>query len=197
MGCFLRNSAQHQKRWPSWSWGQAQIFHAVADAGSLTHAGENKPEPVAICGQPPDRAGWKEQLIPTCSRRHMRLRADPSRNKASLLFDATSRPCVKKTARYRCGAHPRQRRRRSLANCGRHHDNRLWHLIGWHLACPKLYEKHTTRLSSRPDAREERVLGPFLCVKRCGHPHERAVRRRSGAQKKLMMIKMCMYASPA
>ena len=47
-------------------WDKLRIFHAVASAGSFTHAGQIA-GPVAVGGQPPDQRAGGRDLHARCS----------------------------------------------------------------------------------------------------------------------------------
>ncbi len=167
-------------------WDKLRIFHAVADAGSLTHAGDKlNLSQSAVSRQ---IRGLEEQLNTTLFHRH--ARGLILTEQGELLFDATvamSRRLDTAAARIRDSEEEVFGELRVTTTTG---FGTLW------LAprLPKLYEKY-------PDLKvdlmlEERVLDLPM------READVAIRMKEPSQadlvrKKLMMIKMCLYASPA
>lgn len=167
-------------------WDKLRIFHAVADAGSLTHAGDKlNLSQSAVSRQ---IRGLEEQLNTNLFHRH--ARGLILTEQGELLFDATvamSKRLDTAAARIRDSEEEvfGELRVTTTTSFGT-----LW------LAprLPKLYEKY-------PDLKvdlmlEERVLDLPM------READVAIRMKEPSQadlvrKKLMMIKMCMYASPA
>ena len=167
-------------------WDKLRIFHAVADAGSLTHAGEKlNLSQSAVSRQ---IRGLEEQLNTNLFHRH--ARGLILTEQGELLFDATaamSKRLDTAAARIRDSEEEVFGKLRVTTTTG---FGTLW------LAprLPKLYEKY-------PDLKvdlmlEERVLDLPM------READVAIRMKEPSQadlvrKKLMMIKMCLYASPA
>ncbi|MBQ0804528.1 MULTISPECIES: LysR family transcriptional regulator [unclassified Sulfitobacter] len=167
-------------------WDKLRIFHAVADAGSLTHAGEKlNLSQSAVSRQ---IRGLEEQLNTNLFHRH--ARGLILTEQGELLFDATaamSKRLDTAAARIRDSEEEVFGELRVTTTTG---FGTLW------LAprLPKLYEKY-------PDLKvdlmlEERVLDLPM------READVAIRMKEPSQadlvrKKLMMIKMCLYASPA
>ena len=167
-------------------WDKLRIFHAVADAGSLTHAGDKlNLSQSAVSRQ---IRGLEEQLNTNLFHRH--ARGLILTEQGELLFDATvamSKRLDTAAARIRDSEEEVFGELRVTTTTG---FGTLW------LAprLPKLYEKY-------PDLRvdlmlEERVLDLPM------READVAIRMKEPSQadlvrKKLMMIKMCLYASPA
>ncbi|MGY9040169.1 MAG: LysR family transcriptional regulator, partial [Rhodobacterales bacterium] len=167
-------------------WDKLRIFHAVADAGSLTHAGDKlNLSQSAVSRQ---IRGLEEQLNTNLFHRH--ARGLILTEQGELLFDATvamSKRLDTAAARIRDSEEEVFGELRVTTTTG---FGTLW------LAprLPKLYEKY-------PDLKvdlmlEERVLDLPM------READVAIRMKEPSQadlvrKKLMMIKMCMYASPA
>jgi DNA-binding transcriptional LysR family regulator len=167
-------------------WDKLRIFHAVADAGSLTHAGDKlNLSQSAVSRQ---IRGLEEQLNTNLFHRH--ARGLILTEQGELLFDAT-RSMTKRvdaaTARIRDSEEEVFGQLRVTTTTG---FGTLW------LAprLPKLYEKY-------PDLSvdlmlEERVLDLPM------READVAIRMKEPSQadlirKKLMMIRMCLYATPA
>ncbi|QFT60239.1 Glycine cleavage system transcriptional activator [Sulfitobacter sp. THAF37] len=167
-------------------WDKLRIFHAVADAGSLTHAGDKlNLSQSAVSRQ---IRGLEEQLNTNLFHRH--ARGLILTEQGELLFDAT-RSMTKRvdaaTARIRDSEEEVFGQLRVTTTTG---FGTLW------LAprMPKLYEKY-------PDLSvdlmlEERVLDLPM------READVAIRMKEPSQadlirKKLMMIRMCLYATPA
>ncbi len=166
-------------------WDKLRIFHAVADAGSLTHAGDKlNLSQSAVSRQ---IRGLEEQLNTNLFHRH--ARGWILTEQGELLFDATvamSKRLDTAAARIRDSEEEVFGELRVTTTTG---FGTLW------LAprLPKLYEKY-------PDLKvdlmlEERVLDLPM------READVAIRMKEPSQadlvrKKLMMIKMCMYASP-
>ncbi len=167
-------------------WDKLRIFHAVADAGSLTHAGEKlNLSQSAVSRQ---IRGLEEQLNTNLFHRH--ARGLILTEQGELLFDATaamSKRLDTAAARIRDSEEEVFGELRVTTTTG---FGTLW------LAprLPKLYEKY-------PDLKvdlmlEERVLDLPM------READVAIRMKEPSQadlvrKKLMMIKMCLYAAPA
>ncbi|NNE51845.1 MAG: LysR family transcriptional regulator [Sulfitobacter sp.] len=167
-------------------WDKLRIFHAVADAGSLTHAGDKlNLSQSAVSRQ---IRGLEEQLNTNLFHRH--ARGLILTEQGELLFDATSAMAKRvdaAAARIRDSEEEVFGELRVTTTTG---FGTLW------LAprLPKLYEKY-------PDLKvdlmlEERVLDLPM------READVAIRMKEPSQadlirKKLMMIKMCLYASPA
>ena len=167
-------------------WDKLRIFHAVADAGSLTHAGDKlNLSQSAVSRQ---IRGLEEQLNTNLFHRH--ARGLILTEQGELLFDATSamsRRLETAAARIRDSEEEVFGELRVTTTTG---FGTLW------LAprLPKLYEKF-------PDLKvdlmlEERVLDLPM------READVAIRMKEPSQadlirKKLMMIKMCTYATPA
>jgi DNA-binding transcriptional LysR family regulator len=167
-------------------WDKLRIFHAVADAGSLTHAGDKlNLSQSAVSRQ---IRGLEEQLNTNLFHRH--ARGLILTEQGELLFDATvamSKRLDTAAARIRDSEEEVFGELRVTTTTG---FGTLW------LAprLPKLYEKY-------PDLKvdlmlEERVLDLPM------READVAIRMKEPSQadlvrKKLMMIKMCLYASPA
>ena len=166
-------------------WDKLRIFHAVADAGSLTHAGDKlNLSQSAVSRQ---IRGLEESLNATLFHRH--ARGLILTEQGELLFDATSamsRRLDTASARIRDSEEEVFGELRVTTTIG---FGTLW------LAprLPKLYERY-------PDLKvdlmlEERVLDLPM------READVAIRMKEPSQadlirKKLMMIKMCLYASP-
>tara|TARA_R110002124_G_scaffold235062_2_gene400413 strand:- start:496 stop:1401 length:906 start_codon:yes stop_codon:yes gene_type:complete len=167
-------------------WDKLRIFHAVADAGSLTHAGDKlNLSQSAVSRQ---IRGLEEQLNSSLFHRH--ARGLILTEQGELLFDAT-RSMTKRidaaAARIRDSEEEVFGELRVTTTTG---FGTLW------LAprLPKLYEKY-------PDLKidlmlEERVLDLPM------READVAIRMKEPSQadlirKKLMMIHMCLYATPA
>lgn len=166
-------------------WDKLRIFHAVADAGSLTHAGDKlNLSQSAVSRQ---IRGLEESLNSTLFHRH--ARGLILTEQGELLFDATSamtRRLDTASARIRDSEEEAFGELRVTTTIG---FGTLW------LAprLPKLYEQY-------PDLKvdlmlEERVLDLPM------READVAIRMKEPSQadlirKKLMMIKMCLYASP-
>ncbi|APE43157.1 LysR family transcriptional regulator [Sulfitobacter alexandrii] len=167
-------------------WDKLRIFHAVADAGSLTHAGDKlNLSQSAVSRQ---IRGLEEQLNTNLFHRH--ARGLILTEQGELLFDAT-RSMTKRvdaaTARIRDSEEEVFGQLRVTTTTA---FGTLW------LAprMPKLYEKY-------PDLSvdlmlEERVLDLPM------READVAIRMKEPSQadlirKKLMMIRMCLYATPA
>jgi DNA-binding transcriptional LysR family regulator len=167
-------------------WDKLRIFHAVADAGSLTHAGDKlNLSQSAVSRQ---IRGLEEQLNTNLFHRH--ARGLILTEQGELLFDAT-RSMTKRVdaaaARIRDSEEEVFGELRVTTTTG---FGTLW------LAprLPKLYEKY-------PDLKvdlmlEERVLDLPM------READVAIRMKEPSQadlirKKLMMIRMCLFASPA
>lgn len=167
-------------------WDKLRIFHAVADAGSLTHAGDKlNLSQSAVSRQ---IRGLEEQLNTNLFHRH--ARGLILTEQGELLFDAT-RSMTKRidaaAARIRDSEEEVFGELRVTTTTG---FGTLW------LAprLPKLYEKY-------PDLKvdlmlEERVLDLPM------READVAIRMKEPSQadlirKKLMMIRMCLFASPA
>lgn len=166
-------------------WDKLRIFHAVADAGSLTHAGDKlNLSQSAVSRQ---IRGLEEQLNTNLFHRH--ARGLILTEQGELLFDATvamSKRLDTAAARIRDSEEEVFGELRVTTTTG---FGTLW------LAprLPKLYEKY-------PDLKidlmlEERVLDLPM------READVAIRMKEPSQadlvrKKLMMIKMCLYASP-
>ena len=167
-------------------WDKLRIFHAVADAGSLTHAGDKlNLSQSAVSRQ---IRGLEEQLNTNLFHRH--ARGLILTEQGELLFDATvamSKRLDTAAARIRDSEEEVFGELRVTTTTG---FGTLW------LAprLPKLYEKY-------PELKidlmlEERVLDLPM------READVAIRMKEPSQadlvrKKLMMIKMCLYASPA
>tara|TARA_R110002094_G_scaffold192153_1_gene166423 strand:- start:428 stop:1333 length:906 start_codon:yes stop_codon:yes gene_type:complete len=167
-------------------WDKLRIFHAVADAGSLTHAGDKlNLSQSAVSRQ---IRGLEEQLNTNLFHRH--ARGLILTEQGELLFDATSAMTKRvdaASARIRDSEEEVFGELRVTTTTG---FGTLW------LAprLPKLYEKY-------PDLKvdlmlEERVLDLPM------READVAIRMKEPSQadlirKKLMMIQMCLYASPA
>jgi DNA-binding transcriptional LysR family regulator len=167
-------------------WDKLRIFHAVADAGSLTHAGDKlNLSQSAVSRQ---IRGLEEQLNTNLFHRH--ARGLILTEQGELLFDATAAMTKRldaAAARIRDSEEEVFGELRVTTTTG---FGTLW------LAprLPKLYEKY-------PDLKidlmlEERVLDLPM------READVAIRMKEPSQadlvrKKLMMIKMCLYASPA
>ena len=167
-------------------WDKLRIFHAVADAGSLTHAGDKlNLSQSAVSRQ---IRGLEEQLNTNLFHRH--ARGLILTEQGELLFDATAAMAKRldaAAARIRDSEEEVFGELRVTTTTG---FGTLW------LAprLPKLYEKY-------PDLKvdlmlEERVLDLPM------READVAIRMKEPSQadlirKKLMMIKMCLYASPA
>lgn len=165
-------------------WDKLRIFHAVADAGSLTHAGDKlNLSQSAVSRQ---IRGLEESLNATLFHRH--ARGLILTEQGEFLFDATSamsRRLDTASARIRDSAEEVFGELRVTTTIG---FGTLW------LAprLPKLYEQY-------PDLKvdlmlEERVLDLPM------READVAIRMKEPSQadlirKKLMMIKMCLYAS--
>ena len=167
-------------------WDKLRIFHAVADAGSLTHAGDKlNLSQSAVSRQ---IRGLEEQLNTNLFHRH--ARGLILTEQGELLFDAT-RSMTKRidaaAARIRDSEEEVFGELRVTTTTG---FGTLW------LAprLPKLYEKY-------PDLKvdlmlEERVLDLPM------READVAIRMKEPSQadlirKKLMMIRMCLFATPA
>ncbi|WP_372989607.1 LysR family transcriptional regulator [Sulfitobacter sp.] len=166
-------------------WDKLRIFHAVADAGSLTHAGDKlNLSQSAVSRQ---IRGLEEQLNTNLFHRH--ARGLILTEQGELLFDATvamTKRLDTASARIRDSEEEIFGELRVTTTTG---FGTLW------LAprLPKLYEKY-------PDLKvdlmlEERVLDLPM------READVAIRMKEPSQadlvrKKLMMIKMCLYASP-
>ncbi|MGA9250967.1 MAG: LysR family transcriptional regulator [Roseobacter sp.] len=166
-------------------WDKLRIFHAVADAGSLTHAGDKlNLSQSAVSRQ---IRGLEEALNATLFHRH--ARGLILTEQGELLFDATtamSRRLDTASARIRDSEEEVFGELRVTTTTG---FGTLW------LAprLPKLYEKY-------PDLKvdlmlEERVLDLPM------READVAIRMKEPSQadlirKKLMMIRMCLYATP-
>jgi DNA-binding transcriptional LysR family regulator len=166
-------------------WDKLRIFHAVADAGSLTHAGDKlNLSQSAVSRQ---IRGLEEQLNTNLFHRH--ARGLILTEQGELLFDATvamSKRLDTAAARIRDSEEEVFGELRVTTTTG---FGTLW------LAprLPTLYEKY-------PDLKvdlmlEERVLDLPM------READVAIRMKEPSQadlvrKKLMMIKMCLYASP-
>lgn len=167
-------------------WDKLRIFHAVADAGSLTHAGDKlNLSQSAVSRQ---IRGLEEQLNTNLFHRH--ARGLILTEQGELLFDATAAMTKRldaASARIRDSEEEVFGDLRVTTTTG---FGTLW------LAprLPKLYEKY-------PDLKvdlmlEERVLDLPM------READVAIRMKEPSQadlirKKLMMIRMCLYASPA
>jgi DNA-binding transcriptional LysR family regulator len=167
-------------------WDKLRIFHAVADAGSLTHAGDKlNLSQSAVSRQ---IRGLEEQLNTNLFHRH--ARGLILTEQGELLFDATaamSKRLDAASARIRDSEEEVFGELRVTTTTG---FGTLW------LAprLPKLYEKY-------PDLKvdlmlEERVLDLPM------READVAIRMKEPSQadlirKKLMMIRMCLYATPA
>lgn len=167
-------------------WDKLRIFHAVADAGSLTHAGDKlNLSQSAVSRQ---IRGLEEQLNTNLFHRH--ARGLILTEQGELLFDATTAMTKRvdaASARIRDSEEEVFGELRVTTTTG---FGTLW------LAprLPKLYETY-------PDLKvdlmlEERVLDLPM------READVAIRMKEPSQadlvrKKLMMIKMCLYASPA
>ncbi|MEP5732571.1 MAG: LysR family transcriptional regulator [Sulfitobacter sp.] len=167
-------------------WDKLRIFHAVADAGSLTHAGDKlNLSQSAVSRQ---IRGLEEQLNTNLFHRH--ARGLILTEQGELLFDATaamSKRVEAASARIRDSEEEVFGELRVTTTIG---FGTLW------LAprLPKLYEQF-------PDLKidlmlEERVLDLPM------READVAIRMKEPSQadlirKKLLMIKMCLYASPA
>ncbi|MDF1727376.1 MAG: LysR family transcriptional regulator [Sulfitobacter sp.] len=167
-------------------WDKLRIFHAVADAGSLTHAGDKlNLSQSAVSRQ---IRGLEEQLNTNLFHRH--ARGLILTEQGELLFDATSAMTKRvdaASARIRDSEEEVFGELRVTTTTG---FGTLW------LAprLPKLYEQY-------PDLKvdlmlEERVLDLPM------READVAIRMKEPSQadlirKKLMMIRMCLYASPA
>lgn len=167
-------------------WDKLRIFHAVADAGSLTHAGDKlNLSQSAVSRQ---IRGLEEQLNTNLFHRH--ARGLILTEQGELLFDATvamSKRLDTAAARIRDSEEEVFGELRVTTTTG---FGTLW------LAprLPKLYEKY-------PELKvdlmlEERVLDLPM------READVAIRMKEPSQadlvrKKLMMIKMCLYASPS
>ncbi len=167
-------------------WDKLRIFHAVADAGSLTHAGDKlNLSQSAVSRQ---IRGLEEQLNTNLFHRH--ARGLILTEQGELLFDATAAMTKRldaAAARIRDSEEEVFGELRVTTTTG---FGTLW------LAprLPKLYEKY-------PDLKvdlmlEERVLDLPM------READVAIRMKEPSQadlirKKLMMIKMCLYATPA
>jgi DNA-binding transcriptional LysR family regulator len=166
-------------------WDKLRIFHAVADAGSLTHAGDKlNLSQSAVSRQ---IRGLEEQLNTNLFHRH--ARGLILTEQGELLFDATSamtRRLDTAAARIRDSEEEVFGELRVTTTTG---FGTLW------LAprLPKLYEKY-------PELKvdlmlEERLLDLPM------READVAIRMKEPSQadlirKKLMMIKMCLYATP-
>lgn len=166
-------------------WDKLRIFHAVADAGSLTHAGDKlNLSQSAVSRQ---IRGLEEQLNTNLFHRH--ARGLILTEQGELLFDATAAMAKRldaAAARIRDSEEEVFGELRVTTTTG---FGTLW------LAprLPKLYEQY-------PDLKvdlmlEERVLDLPM------READVAIRMKEPSQadlirKKLMMIKMCLYASP-
>lgn len=166
-------------------WDKLRIFHAVADAGSLTHAGDKlNLSQSAVSRQ---IRGLEEQLNTNLFHRH--ARGLILTEQGELLFDATvamTKRLDTAAARIRDSEEEVFGELRVTTTTG---FGTLW------LAprLPKLYEKY-------PELKvdlmlEERVLDLPM------READVAIRMKEPSQadlvrKKLMMIKMCLYASP-
>ncbi|QJF50908.1 LysR family transcriptional regulator [Roseobacter ponti] len=166
-------------------WDKLRIFHAVADAGSLTHAGDKlNLSQSAVSRQ---IRGLEESLNATLFHRH--ARGLILTEQGELLFDATSamsRRLDTASARIRDSEEEVFGELRVTTTTG---FGTLW------LAprLPKLYEQY-------PDLKvdlmlEERVLDLPM------READVAIRMKEPSQadlirKKLMMIRMCLYATP-
>ncbi len=167
-------------------WDKLRIFHAVADAGSLTHAGDKlNLSQSAVSRQ---IRGLEEQLNTNLFHRH--ARGLILTEQGELLFDATvamSKRLDTAAARIRDSEEEVFGELRVTTTTG---FGTLW--LAPRLT--KLYEKY-------PDLKvdlmlEERVLDLPM------READVAIRMKEPSQadlvrKKLMMIKMCLYASPA
>ena len=167
-------------------WDKLRIFHAVADAGSLTHAGDRlNLSQSAVSRQ---IRGLEEQLSTNLFHRH--ARGLILTEQGELLFDATvamTKRLDTAAARIRDSEEEVFGELRVTTTTG---FGTLW------LAprLPKLYEQY-------PDLKvdlmlEERVLDLPM------READVAIRMKEPSQadlirKKLMMIKMCLYATPA
>ncbi|MEM7521213.1 MAG: LysR family transcriptional regulator [Pseudomonadota bacterium] len=167
-------------------WDKLRIFHAVADAGSLTHAGDKlNLSQSAVSRQ---IRGLEEQLNTNLFHRH--ARGLILTEQGELLFDATAAMTKRldaASARIRDSEEEVFGELRVTTTTG---FGTLW------LAprLPKLYEKY-------PDLKvdlmlEERVLDLPM------READVAIRMKEPSQadlirKKLMMIRMCLYATPA
>src|SRR5210317_1650046 len=167
-------------------WDKLRIFHAVADAGSLTHAGDTlRLSQSAVSRQ---IRALEESLNTTLFHRH--ARGLILTEQGELLFDATSAMAKRleaASARIRDSEDEVFGELRVTTTTG---FGSLW------LAprLPALYEKY-------PDLKielmlEERVLDLPM------READVAIRMKEPSQadlirKRLMMIKMCLYASPA
>ena len=167
-------------------WDKLRIFHAVADAGSLTHAGDKlNLSQSAVSRQ---IRGLEEQLNTNLFHRH--ARGLILTEQGELLFDATAamnKRLDAAAARIRDSEEEVFGELRVTTTTG---FGTLW------LAprLPKLYEKY-------PDLKvdlmlEERVLDLPM------READVAIRMKEPSQadlirKKLMMIRMCLYASPS
>ena len=166
-------------------WDKLRIFHAVADAGSLTHAGDKlNLSQSAVSRQ---IRGLEESLNTTLFHRH--ARGLILTEQGELLFDATSamtRRLDTASARIRDSEEEVFGELRVTTTTG---FGTLW-LVP---RLPKLYERY-------PDLKidlmlEERVLDLPM------READVAIRMKEPSQadlirKKLMMIKMCLYATP-
>ncbi|MEO2166826.1 MAG: LysR family transcriptional regulator, partial [bacterium] len=167
-------------------WDKLRIFHAVADAGSLTHAGDKlNLSQSAVSRQV---RGLEEQLNTNLFHRH--ARGLILTEQGELLFDATSAMTKRldaAAARIRDSEEEVFGELRVTTTTG---FGTLW------LAprLPKLYEKY-------PDLKvdlmlEERVLDLPM------READVAIRMKEPSQadlirKRLMTVRMCLYASPA
>jgi DNA-binding transcriptional LysR family regulator len=167
-------------------WDKLRIFHAVADVGSLTHAGDKlNLSQSAVSRQ---IRGLEEQLNTNLFHRH--ARGLILTEQGELLFDATSAMTKRletATARIRDSEEEVFGELRVTTTTG---FGTLW------LAprLPKLYEKY-------PDLKvdlmlEERVLDLPM------READVAIRMKEPSQadlirKRLMTVRMCLYASPA
>ncbi len=167
-------------------WDKLRIFHAVADAGSLTHAGDRlNLSQSAVSRQ---IRGLEEQLNTNLFHRH--ARGLILTEQGELLFDATAAMTKRldtASARIRDSEEEVFGELRVTTTTG---FGTLW------LAprLPKLYEKY-------PDLKvdlmlEERVLDLPM------READVAIRMKEPSQadlvrKKLMMIRMCLYATPS
>jgi DNA-binding transcriptional LysR family regulator len=166
-------------------WDKLRIFHAVADAGSLTHAGDKlNLSQSAVSRQ---IRALEESLNATLFHRH--ARGLILTEQGELLFDATSamtRRLDTASARIRDSEEEVFGELRVTTTTG---FGTLW-LVP---RLPKLYERY-------PDLKidlmlEERVLDLPM------READVAIRMKEPSQadlirKKLMMIKMCLYATP-
>ena len=103
-------------------WDKLRIFHAVADAGSLTHAGDTLHLSQSAVSR--QIRALEESLNTTLFRRH--ARGLLLTEQGELLFEATR--TMTQAARGRGGADPRQRGRGAWRAPG-HHDHRVRHAV--------------------------------------------------------------------